>query len=67
MQVLTVPLRILLFCFNFFSSKLARIKSSFASFLKYKVQDAPPSVMNTDLLMQSYFTSNVFRLPVAPW
>ena len=44
MQILTVPLLILLFSFDLFSSKLARIKSSFASLLKYKIQDVTPVV-----------------------
>ena len=45
MQVLSASLRALSFCLGFFSGKLARIKSNFASLLKYKIQDVTPTMM----------------------
>ena len=44
MQVLSVPLRALLFCFDFFFGKVAHRNSSFSALLKYKIQDVTPAV-----------------------
>ena len=65
MQVLSVPLRALLFCFDFIFGKGSRVKSSltpfshfqlrikqnFASLLKYKIQDVTPTVLTPTVQM----------------
>lgn len=50
MQVLSAPLRALLFCFHFFFGKMSHRKSSFSALLKYKIQDVTPYAARCDPL-----------------
>ena len=51
MQVLSVPLRALLFCFDFFFGKVAHRNSNFSALLKYKIQDVTLSSCTFVLLL----------------